>query len=229
MRTACLTCIGAIIGIKPPLMEVSQLIKPSHNPVGVASSIHPSDSPLFRPQDASYLLYPSFSSPKVPSLVEENLKVTENPCNAKRSLDLSGAITEKTASDFDDVATCSMFNAALELDTTDTHANEKLQNWPTLTSTKMNPDAEIFQHIQETQQPRPMDYLDDTAQINENGSRSGFCTGLATPVLGASSGMATPVYSDQLLQKHARETSWVIKLCIKNITGELSFLYLELQ
>lgn len=210
-------------------MEVSQLIKPSHNPVGVASSIHPSDSPLFRPQDASYLLYPSFSSPKVPSLVEENLKVIESPCNAKRSLDLSGAITEKTASDFDDVATCSMFNAALELDTTDTHANEKLQNWPTLTSTKMNPDAEIFQHIQETQQPRPMDYLDDTAQINENGSRSGFCTGLTTPVLGASSGMATPVYSDQLLQKHARETSWVIKLCIKNITGELSFLYLELQ
>ena len=33
----------------------------------------------------------------------------------------------------------------------------------------------------------------------------------------SSSGIQTPVFSDQLLQAHARDISWVVKLCIKNI------------
>ncbi|XP_076434572.1 HEAT repeat-containing protein 6-like isoform X2 [Babylonia areolata] len=39
-----------------------------------------------------------------------------------------------------------------------------------------------------------------------------------TPVLGASSpGIQTPVFSDQMLQAQAQGTSWLIKLCLKNI------------
>ncbi|RUS80031.1 hypothetical protein EGW08_012201, partial [Elysia chlorotica] len=71
VRTACLTCIGAMVGIRPPLMEVSQLIRPPVPPVGVNRSAHPGDSPLFRPEDAAFLLYPSFSTPQVARVAEE--------------------------------------------------------------------------------------------------------------------------------------------------------------
>ena len=79
VRTACLTCIGAMVGIRPPLMEVSQLIRPPVPPVGVNRSAHPGDSPLFRPEDAAFLLYPSFSMPQVSKVTEEREEpVTED-------------------------------------------------------------------------------------------------------------------------------------------------------
>ncbi|CAG5122678.1 unnamed protein product [Candidula unifasciata] len=218
VRTACLTCIGAIVGIKPPLMEVSQLIKPPHNPVGVASSAHPSDSPLFRPQDASYLLYPSFGTAQVLTALEENQKVTDNPRDAQRCLDLSEAAAEKNAADSNDTSSFVGPQAILKPDTGDLHLNDRLKNGLTLTNTKLNPDAETFRPVQEIE--HPINNFDESTQINETSFGSGYCTDTTTPVLGASSGMATPVFLDQLLQKHARETSWVIKLCIKNITGQ---------
>lgn len=43
-------------------------------------------------------------------------------------------------------------------------------------------------------------------------------SGGATPKKSASSsGIQTPVFSDQLLQAHARDISWVVKLCVRNI------------
>ena len=43
-------------------------------------------------------------------------------------------------------------------------------------------------------------------------------SGGATPKKStSSSGIQTPVFTDQLLQAHARDISWVVKLCIRNI------------
>lgn len=43
--------------------------------------------------------------------------------------------------------------------------------------------------------------------------------GLSTPSPGIS-GTQTPVYADPLLQSQASQTSWLIKLCVKNITPQ---------
>ncbi|XP_070205596.1 HEAT repeat-containing protein 6-like isoform X1 [Littorina saxatilis] len=42
-------------------------------------------------------------------------------------------------------------------------------------------------------------------------------SGQGTPTLGTSPGIHTPVFTDQMLQAQVHETSWVIKLCIRNI------------
>jgi len=65
--------------------------------------------------------------------------------------------------------------------------------------------------------------FDDRNSQNDVGSKTnnfqGHSPGVMTPPAGAlsSSGFSTPVFTDQLLQAHARETSWLIKLCLKNV------------
>jgi hypothetical protein len=52
-----------------------------------------------------------------------------------------------------------------------------------------------------------------------SGGTTGEYSGGTTPKrdTAGSSGIQTPVFSDQLLQAHSHEISWVVKLCIKNI------------
>ncbi|KAH9489339.1 HEAT repeat-containing protein 6 [Bulinus truncatus] len=191
VRTACLTCIGSIVGIKPPLMEVSQLIKPPHPPIGVNRSANPGDSPLFRPEDASYLLYPSFSTPQVPNVREE---ATESDSERDVSFvpqveaDLSdhGKFAEAQCNGPQGEPCVSQAGESLDLETTET----------------------IFRPVFESGEPH--DISDDQKHMSE----------VMTPMLCANMGAETPVYSDHILQAHARETSWVIKLCVKNITGQ---------
>ncbi|XP_033748444.1 HEAT repeat-containing protein 6-like [Pecten maximus] len=63
-------------------------------------------------------------------------------------------------------------------------------------------------------------------QGNDNSSNDGqlrnHSPGVVTPPVGQGSGVTspgtvTPVFTDKLLQAHARDTSWLIKLCMKNI------------
>ncbi|XP_055862754.1 HEAT repeat-containing protein 6-like [Biomphalaria glabrata] len=192
VRTACLTCIGSIVGIKPPLMEVSQLIKPPHPPLGVNRSANPGDSPLFRPEDASYLLYPSFATPQVSKVAEEadeseREAETLTPCISVSEPDKSsGEIgSDPQKSDVDELC----INPCL-----DTTAMETLGN----------NSKDVFESGD------PCDSILGKKQGPE----------VLYPVLGASGGSDTPVYTDHILQAHARETSWVIKLCVKNITGQ---------
>ncbi|XP_069136002.1 LOW QUALITY PROTEIN: HEAT repeat-containing protein 6-like [Argopecten irradians] len=57
---------------------------------------------------------------------------------------------------------------------------------------------------------------------SSDGQLRSVSPGVVTPPVGQGSGVGspgtlTPVFSDKLLQAHARETSWMIKLCMKNI------------
>ncbi|XP_059171734.1 HEAT repeat-containing protein 6-like isoform X2 [Physella acuta] len=193
VRTACLTCIGAIVGIKPPLMEVSQLIKPHHPPVGVNRSANPSDSPLFRPEDASYLLYPSFAPPQI-SEIPEN---TEPICNMGKT---SPKFTENDNVRTSDTVSIECEDACLTVKEDDSKSNVEGSKY-------------VFESV------KPVEVVHAIEAPVESHSKV-LSTELSTPVLGASCGTETPVYTDQMLQAHARDTSWVIKFCVKNITGQ---------
>ena len=52
----------------------------------------------------------------------------------------------------------------------------------------------------------------------QTGGKLGEYSGGTTPRKGTtSSGIQTPVFTDQMLQAHARDISWVVKLCVKNV------------
>ena len=124
MRVACLTCLGSMAGIQPPLMEVSHIIQPPKPPVSTRSE----------PPDQS------------------NLRTDLKPSN------------QNTAKEQD-----SGFNSSSPL--------------------TASPGGAHHDH-----------------------------SGGATPKKStSSSGLQTPVFSDQLLQAHARDISWVVKLCVRNI------------
>lgn len=115
-------------------------------------------------------------------------------------------------------------NKNSKLETHVTSKNAVLQNGICMKDTKLNPSAKIFQPIQDIcdrfESGEPPGYTNkqnDEGQLNS--PLAGQSLDVATPVLGTSSGMDTPIYVDHLLQAHAHETSWVIKLCINNITG----------
>ncbi|XP_067648655.1 HEAT repeat-containing protein 6-like [Haliotis asinina] len=119
VRVACLTCLGSVVSIQPPLMEVCHIVQPSTPPV--STRIYPSESVLSqKPEDKS------------------------------------------ADSGFSSIST-----------------------------------------------------TDSTNQIL--GQCSGQSSGLNTPALAATPGIQTPVFSDQTLQAFANDTSWIIKLCIRNV------------
>ncbi|XP_063396144.1 HEAT repeat-containing protein 6-like isoform X1 [Mytilus trossulus] len=67
----------------------------------------------------------------------------------------------------------------------------------------------------------PVDSGFNSNQSPESGNleAGNVSPGLSTPSPGIS-GTQTPVYSDPLLQSQASQTSWLIKLCVKNITPQ---------
>ncbi|KAK6184220.1 hypothetical protein SNE40_006730 [Patella caerulea] len=132
VRVACLTCLGAIVSIQPPLLEICHIVQPSRPPVGTR-------------------IYHSGENTMRNSISEDNSTPTRD----------------------------SGFNSQTETST----SNGSLEN----NSTNQKTD-------------------------NNSGSR--------TPVLGACTGIQTPVFSDQTLQNYAHDTSWVIKLCIKNVLSQ---------
>ncbi|XP_048252221.1 HEAT repeat-containing protein 6-like [Haliotis rufescens] len=121
VRVACLTCLGSVVSIQPPLMEVCHIVQPSTPPV--STRIYPTDSAQSQKPD------------------------------------------DKAASSDSGFSSFSATDAA-------------------------NPIV---------------------------GQSSGQSSGLNTPALAATPGIQTPVFSDQTLQAFANDTSWIIKLCIRNV------------
>ena len=127
VRVACLTCLGSMAGIQPPLMEVSHIIQPPKPPVSARSE----------PPDQSY--------------------VRTDPLSGKLS-------NQNTAKEQD-----SGFNSSSPL------------------------------------------------AASPGGAHHDHSGGTTPKKSTSSSGLQTPVFSDQLLQAHARDISWVVKLCVRNI------------
>ncbi|KAL3856514.1 hypothetical protein ACJMK2_011262 [Sinanodonta woodiana] len=127
VRVACLTCLGAMASIQPPLMEICHIIQPSHPPVGT-----------------HYM----------------------NPAELERS-------------------------------------NPKIASTPGINSIQSASSSDSS-HIEGEKVPGHMS--------------SSSSPGVITPGQGSSSsGIQTPYFSDQTLQAHARDISWVVKLCLRNI------------
>ncbi|KAL4223144.1 HEAT repeat-containing protein 6 [Mactra antiquata] len=142
VRVACLTCLGAMAAIQPPLMEVCHIIQPSRPPV----------------------------TSKQPTPVDSDTIGTDN--QAPRYTDQGLNIPSQASKDTD-----SGFNSSPGI-----------------------------------QSPGGALQFGGGGVYGESG-------GNTTPKLGTagSSGFQTPVYTDQLLQSHASDISWVVKLCVKNI------------
>ncbi|XP_053374870.1 HEAT repeat-containing protein 6-like [Mercenaria mercenaria] len=138
VRVACLTCLGSMAGIQPPLMEVCHIIQPSKPPV---SAVQP-------------------------------VVIETDSSNQQRSKDSESGlqIINSTVRDFD-----SGFSSS-----------------PNINS----PGGAL-----------------------QAGGATGEFSGGTTPKrdTASSSGIQTPVFSDQLLQAYSKEISWVVKLCVKNI------------
>ena len=195
-----MTCIGAIVGIKPPLLEVSQLVTPSQPPVGVTKSALSGDSALFRAEDAASLLYPSYMNQKESVSAEEKLNILK---------------PNVIPDEIDNTALLSTPNYN-ENRVTDPSASNTLQ--------KDNVSSDSFK---ESGPSKPLGFAESIQTDGLTGyplhavDSDSSCQ--VTPVLSCLSGLQTPVLTDQMLQAHARDTSWLIKLCMKNIIGKLSF------
>lgn len=140
-----MTCLGAMAGIQPPLMEVCHIVQPARPPLSAKQPV-PADMDSALTQD------------KASRDTESGLNI---PNQATRDTD-------------------SGFN------------NSPIVNSP----------GGAFQF---------------------GGTASGS-VGNTTPKQGttSSSGIQTPVFSDQYLQSHATDISWVVKLCVKNILPQSS-------
>ncbi|XP_052270212.1 HEAT repeat-containing protein 6-like isoform X2 [Dreissena polymorpha] len=133
VRVACLTCLGSMAGIQPPLMEVCHIIQPSRPPITTKPPTELDSQPLRTPDTAL----------NVPA--------------GRKDLD-------------------SGFSS----------------------SPNINSPGGV---------------------LHSGGERLADYSGGTTPTKGTaqSSGSVTPAFSDQLLQMHSKERSWVVKLCVKNI------------
>ena len=227
-------------------MEVSQLIRPPVPPVGVNRSAHPGDSPLFRPEDAAFLLYPSFSTPQVAKVTEEGEGPSQvvgpaaqgeepNVVNQVSAVDEpTSSITQKgtnvlEAEKFSDVKSSTREETKSETlvqqDGSGVGSSDTHQQCP-----PTNPDSSASESATKiVSHSAPVQIVSEDTSDTESGihSRSGMASSMEgrTPVLAASSGEATPMYRDQTLQSMARETSWVIKFGVKNIIGRIDLVY----
>ncbi|XP_005093939.1 HEAT repeat-containing protein 6 [Aplysia californica] len=235
LRTAALTCIGAIVGIKPPLMEVSQLIKPTQPPVGVTKSALSGDSALFRAEDAASLLYPSFlnqtgasltadhqsQSTTAPSLPGGNSLLGNPPRCEGETNTLPNQVSDSSESTVvAGVGSDSRTGAAVSdlrqsLNREDVGCGDGKQ----LSSSEADA-AGLMRDPFSSGEPMNLlsNSMPDGHRVRKTSSADS--SEVVTPVLGTQSGSETPVLTDQMLQAHARETSWVIKLCMKNIIGQ---------
>ena len=133
MRVACLTCLGSMASIQPPLMEISHIIQPPRPPVSAKTQVS---------------------------------KATEPPDQSKLRTDLTSGNPANQSS-------------GKELDSGFTSSS-----------------------------PLP---------ASPGGAGHDFSGGATPKKSTSSSGIQTPVFPDQLLQAHARDISWVVKLCVRNI------------
>lgn len=279
VRTACLTCVGSIVGIKPPLMEISQLIKPPRPPVGVGRKLNPGDSPLLRPEDAAFLLYPVYTAPKVPSVAEENDRERKEEGKEAVSKGEEQSSIENLSSSIDCIkSNDARANGGDGRDTNHSKKEKKGLSTPTKNTDNCNSgafsdfrDAKIHSTLIKSEEPNTKastpsnNDRDDTDsdRIQESFGHPSISSSLTDSMKGllvkdeddatskrhrnvsvcdgadllGSSGVGdgtdstgspyfgsdTPLFTDQLLQAHARETSWVIKLCYKSVQGQSFF------
>ena len=241
------------MGIKPPLMEVSQLIKPTQPPVGVTKSALSGDSALFRAEDAASLLYPTYNKPtEPPSTTDSQTAASPVPLTPSRSgtdplqhsshegssAHLPGDGSSASLPDFNEnkmlAKSASESSAVEKVPPTEKSRNDTVGD--SVVSERRVSFSESDSAL--TQNSDPFSSGDNMAgdkapivnqisnALREDGGqlrlRTVSCESseVVTPVLGSLSGLETPVLTDQMLQAHARETSWVIKLCMKNILGK---------
>lgn len=142
VRVACLTCLGAMAGIQPPLMEVCHIIQPSRPPVSAGQPV---------------------------AIETDSYNQSKNKDTESGLLIGSSAVRE----------TDSGFSSSPNI-----HSPGALQSGVT------------------------------TEELS----------GGATPKRDttSSSGIQTPVFSDQQLQAYSKDISWVVKLCLRNILPQSS-------
>ncbi|KAK7487937.1 hypothetical protein BaRGS_00020838 [Batillaria attramentaria] len=152
VRVACLTCLGALVGHQPPLMEVYYIIQSSSPPVGTTTFLSAA------PKGTS-----------ATAALTSNLMLLPGPdASGNPGLSDSGIDTQSSASPASVRSDVSVGNGGAV----------------------------------------PGSFVGATSVQSSGGE---------TPLLAASPGTQTPIFTDQMLQAQAHETSWLVKMCIRNV------------
>ncbi|XP_041349716.1 HEAT repeat-containing protein 6-like [Gigantopelta aegis] len=192
VRVACLTCIGSIVDIHPPLLEVCHIIQPAHPPLGVK---------MHHVEDTKH---------KPASLDNGTMVPVDSGFNSLTNLSLAESVQAT------DISSCQPAGEKQTGASTSQFVggqgnSERVTTGPAA-SQLAGHSASEKPADQSTAERLP---ASGSHPVGQN--QSSHSSTSSTPALAVSPGTQTPVFSDQTLQRHAKEISWVLKMCTKNI------------
>ena len=247
VRVACLTCIGSVVDINPPLLEVCHIIQPAHPPLGVRmhqiedsrqkpSSLDNGSSSI--PGDSGFN---SLSTVSLAESVHAGVISSGQPTSEKQTGSVAseiggGSISEKqTGSSANQIGggsvsekqTGSSANQIGRGSVSEKQTGSSANQIGGGSGSEKNLGFATNQFLAPSMGEKPSSHSTSERQTpcgsypaSQNHSAQSSTS--STPALAASPGNQTPVFSDQTLQRNAKEISWVLKLCMKNIMQQTS-------
>ena len=281
VRVACLTCIGSVVDINPPLLEVCHIIQPAHPPLGVRmhqiedsrqkpSSLDNGSSSI--PGDSGFNSLSTVSlAESVPAVVISSGQPTSEKQTGSLASEIGGGrVSEKqTGSSANQIGGGSVSEKQTGSSANQIGGGSVSEKQTGSSANQIGGGSVIEKQTGSSANQIGVGSVSEkqtgsTASHIGGGSASEKNLGLATnqflapsmgekaashstserqtpcgsypasqnhsaqsstsstPALAASPGNQTPVFSDQTLQRNAKEISWVLKLCMKNIMQQTS-------
>ena len=262
VRVACLTCIGSVVDINPPLLEVCHIIQPAHPPLGVRmhqiedsrqkpSSLDNGSSSI--PGDSGFNSLSSVSlAESVPAVVISSGQptsekqtsssanqigggsVSEKQTGSSANQIGGGSVSEKqTGSSANQIGGGSVSEKQTGSSANQIKGGSVIEKQTGSSANQIGVASEknlgfaTNQFLAPSIGEKPASHSTSERQTpcgsypaSQNHSAQSSTS--STPALAASPGNQTPVFSDQTLQRNAKEISWVLKLCMKNIMQQTS-------